>query len=85
VYVPIPVHQPRRPRRPGSPAGRGARLIAVLVAVFSTLAAALVGSLMNASRPHDSGDYVVLGLLVAVGAVAGGFAIAKAIGRQGRV
>ncbi len=85
MYVPIPVPRPRRPRRPGGRAARGARLVAVLIAVFSTLAATLIGSLMDTSRRHDSGDYIVLGLLLAVGAVAGGFVVAKAIGRQGRL
>jgi hypothetical protein len=80
----VPLHRRRQGAIPGART-RPARTTAVIVAVLSALAAGLVASLLDGSRRHDSGDYVVLGLLVAAVAVAVGFGIAKAVGRQGKV
>jgi hypothetical protein len=81
VFVPLhrsrtasPVGEPVRPRRAG----------AVLAVALGGIVTGLVGALFD-KRQVGSGEYVLLGLVIAVVAVGCGVALARAIGRRGRV
>jgi hypothetical protein len=80
----VPLHRQRRPSAVGGQCGRPTRAGAVVAAVLGALATGLVAALLD-KKHADAGDYVVLGLVIAIAAVGCGVAIAKAIGRQGKV
>jgi hypothetical protein len=66
------------------PPARAARATGVLAAVGAVLATGLFKSLFDA-RGVDAGSWIVVGVVIAVAAVGGGLALARAIGRQGKV
>ena len=80
----VPLHRRRAPAAGCKPV-RAARAGAVLAAVLAAIMTGLVGSILDRNKHADSGDYILLGLVIAVTAVGVGVALAKAIGRQGRL
>jgi ABC-type uncharacterized transport system permease subunit len=83
VTVFVPLHRRRSSSRCAQ-ATRPVRAGAVLAAVLAAIVTGLAGTLFS-KKPSDSGDYVVFGVVIAIVAVGCGVAIAKSIGRQGRI
>lgn len=79
----VPLHHRRLHRTDRKPVPPG-RVAAMLAAVAAALATGLVGALLD-KKGADTGDWVVMGVVIAVAAVGGGFALAKIIGRQGKI
>jgi hypothetical protein len=82
----VPMHR-RRLTESGQkpcPPAPSVRAAGVLAAVGAVVATGLFKSLFDA-RSADTGSWIVLGVVIAVAAVGGGLALARAIGRQGKV
>jgi len=78
----VPLHRRRAPGATGKPV-RPARAAAVLSVVLGVLAAGLAANLFQGGE-RDEGDWLILGVAIAIGAAACGIAVARAIGRGGR-
>jgi hypothetical protein len=80
----VPVH-----RRRSAAAGEKAKARpkpAAIAAAVTAVVAAMVSNLIHAGKPAGAGGaFVLIGLLIGIGAAALGLIIARAIGRQGRI
>lgn len=79
----VPMHT-RRGGTTGGKSAPGIRPLVAVAAVFVSLAAGLIPAILS-KKDAGPGEYVALGLVIAALAVGGGIAIARTIGRQGKV
>jgi hypothetical protein len=83
VNVFVPMHN-RRARATGGRPAPGTRPLVAVASVFVALAAGLIPAILS-KKDAGTGEYVVLGLVIAALAVGGGIALARMIGRRGKV